>query len=280
MNYNQVYKQYFEKLLTCRDSNQPSIMFPPNFNGDYDEQTVLKVLPNDTATVIFTTGTTGEPKGVIHTRDSIDNAIESNTKLLDISKDDVLMNFLPTWTIGTYIYTVPTYLKGGKIIHDKFTPEGFKEYLNQKPTITLLIPTMLDMMKDSGIEYDLSCVRNVGVGAEQVDKRHLEYVLDLGAKSVTHMYGSSEAIPLSLYNTFYNKEDITLGLKEVDTFKYDNKNSLFISGISVSKSYIGDNFGEWYDSKDNFIIENGLYYWQKRTDNIVKKKGWKAVVEK
>ena len=94
------------------------------------------------------------------------------------------------------------------------------------------------------------------------------------------MYGSSEGIPLSLYNTFYNKEDITLGLKEVDGFKYDNKESLFLSGKSVSKSYVGDYFGDWYDSKDNFIIKDGLYFWQKRTDNIVKKKGWKAVMER
>ena len=221
MNYTKLYKKYFDQLIDCRNKKIPSILYPPDYQGDE-----ITDLPKDTATVVFTTG-----------------------------------------TIGTYIYTVPIYLKGGKIIHDKFSPEAFQKYLYNVPvTTTLLIPTMLDMMKDSGLDFDLSNIRNVGVGAEQVNKEHLEFVLDLGAQSVTHMYGSSEAI------TFTNKEDIDLGLKEVDTFKYVNKDSLVISGTSVSKNEV--------DTKDNFIIKDGLYYWQRRTDNIVKKKGWKAVVER
>jgi len=268
MNYSKIYKEYFDKLIDCRNKKIPSILYPPDYKGED-----LTNLPEDTATVVFTTGTTGIPKATVHTFDSVDNIINLNTNILDITKEDVLANFLPTWTIGTYIYTVPTFLQGGKIIHDKFSPEAFQESLHTLPiTTTLLIPTMLDMMKDSGLEFDLSNMRNVGVGAEQVNREHLEYVLDLGAHSVTHMYGSSEAIPLSLYNTFTSKEDIDLGLKEVHTFKYTNKDSLIISGISVSNNEV--------DTKDNFNIQNNLYYWQRRTDNIVKKKGWKAVVER
>ncbi len=268
MNYSKIYKEYFDKLIDCRNKKIPSILYPPDYQGEE-----ITDLPKDTATVIFTTGTTGIPKATVHTFESLENIIRLNTSILNINKDDVLANFLPTWTIGTYIYTVPTFLKGGKIIHDKFSPKAFQEALHTVPiTTTLLIPTMLDMMKDSGLKFDLSNIRNVGVGAEQVNREHLEYVLDLGAHSVTHMYGSSEAIPLSLYNTFTSKEDIDLGLKEVQTFKYTNKDSLIISGISVSNNEV--------DTKDNFNIENNLYYWQRRTDNIVKKKGWKAVVER
>ena len=51
-----------------------------------------------------------------------------------------------------------------------------------------------------------------------------------------------------------------------------NKDTLVISGVSVSNYEV--------DTKDNFIIEDGLYYWQSRTDNIVKRKGWKVVEEK
>ena len=51
-----------------------------------------------------------------------------------------------------------------------------------------------------------------------------------------------------------------------------NKDTLVISGISVSNNEV--------DTKDNFTIRDGLYYWQSRTDNIVKRKGWKVVEEK
>jgi len=275
MDYSKLYTEYLEKLIYNFNNGTCSIMYPPDYQGYR-----LESIPNSISTVVFTTGTTGEPKPVLHSFDSIKNAIESNTRLLDITEDDVLINFLPTWTIGTYIYTVPTYLKKGKIFHDKFTPEGFKEYLKYKPTTTLLIPTMIDMMIDSGLSFDLSSFRNIGTGAEQVEKRHIEYLFRLGAKSVTHMYGSSEAIPLSLYNTFSSIDEVELGLKKVPTFKYKNSDSLLISGTSVAESYYEGDKIEWYDSRDHFIFKDNLFYWQNRTDNIVKKKGWKAVVER
>ena len=275
MEYNKLYESYLEYLIDSYQTPITSIMYPPDYQGDKIIQPVDNI-----STVVFTTGTTGDPKPVLHDFESIKNAIKNNTNILNITSNDILLNFLPTWTIGTYIYTVPTYFKGGKIYHDKFTPDGFKEYLKHKPTTTLLIPTMIDMMIDSGLTFDLSSFRNIGIGAEQVDLKHIKYMFELGAQSVTHMYGSSEAIPLVLYNTFHSIDDIDLGLKEVETFKYKNSDSLLISGVSVADSYYGEDKITWYDSKDNFKIKNNLYYWQKRTDNIVKKKGWKTVMDR
>ena len=67
---------------------------------------------------------------------------------------------------------------------------------------------------------------------------------------------------------------------KVNTFEYDNKDSLLLSGVSVANSYYGMGEIELYDSKDYFEIIDGLYFWRNRTDNIVKKKGWKQVVER
>ena len=275
MNYTKVYEDYFNKLIEHRNNNEVSIMYPPFYDGK-----LLDDIPDNIATVIFTTGTTGLPKGVLHDRNSIDNSIELNTEIFNITSDDILLNFLPTWTIGTYIYTLPTHLKGGNIFHNKFSVEVFKEYLNHKPTTTLLIPTMIDMLIESGEEFDLSTFRNIGTGAEEVKLKHLEYLLNCGAQSVTHIYGSSEAIPATLQNTFHSKDELTLGLMKVNTFEYDNKDSLLLSGVSVANSYYGMGEIELYDSKDYFEIIDGLYFWRNRTDNIVKKKGWKQVVER
>lgn len=275
MNYTKVYENYFNKLIEHRNNNEVSIMYPPFYDGE-----ILDDISNNIATVIFTTGTTGTPKGVLHDRDSIDNSIELNTDIFGISSDDILLNYLPTWTIGTYIYTLPTYLKGGTIFHDKFSVDVFKEHLTNNPTTTLLIPTMIDMLIESGEVFDLSSFRNIGTGAEEVKYKHLEYLLDSGAKSVTHIYGSSEAIPATLHHTFHSKDELTLGLKEVSTFEYDNRDSLLLSGVSVANSYYGMGEIELYDSKDNFEIIDGLYFWKNRTDNIVKKKGWKQVVDR
>ena len=53
-------------------------------------------LPEDMATLIFTSGTTGEPKGVAITHSNYDAAIESHLKLLEsVSDTDLSMAFLP-----------------------------------------------------------------------------------------------------------------------------------------------------------------------------------------
>ena len=34
MNYTKLYKKYFDQLIDCRNKKIPSIMYPPNYQGD------------------------------------------------------------------------------------------------------------------------------------------------------------------------------------------------------------------------------------------------------
>ena len=112
-------------------------------------------------------GSTGKPKDILHTKESLQDAIDRNIKLLDLKESDVLLNFIPRHTIGVYIITVPLEQVGGKVFDNKFSPEVFVEMLSEKPTKLILIPTMIKMLKESGLRPDLSGIEQVLIGLKK-----------------------------------------------------------------------------------------------------------------
>ena len=65
-----------------------------------------------------TTGSTGKPKDILHTKESLQHAIDRNIKLLDLKESDVVLNFIPRHTIGVYIMAVPLEQVGGKVFDE------------------------------------------------------------------------------------------------------------------------------------------------------------------
>ncbi len=59
------------------------------------EATLSEVRPADTATIVYTSGTTGNPKGVVLTHGNLAGGIKSVTQVLSAGEDDTVLSFLP-----------------------------------------------------------------------------------------------------------------------------------------------------------------------------------------
>lgn len=66
-------------------------------NGDYVETEITKGKESDIATIIFTSGTTGEPKGVMLTHKNFLFQLEQLPKVIDFHKGERWLSVLPVW---------------------------------------------------------------------------------------------------------------------------------------------------------------------------------------
>ncbi len=66
-------------------------------NPQIFEDEVAKGSGNDIATTIFTSGTTGEPKGVMLTHEAFLNQVRGTPQLLSITPEDIWLCVLPVW---------------------------------------------------------------------------------------------------------------------------------------------------------------------------------------
>lgn len=130
------------------DSGRKKLAQDPGF---WDRETA-QVEPSSLATIIFTSGTTGEPKGVMLTHSNFCHQLKEVHKVIDIKPGDRWLSILPVWhvfeRVAQYIalYTSSTlaYSKPiGKIL--------LQDFLAVRPMWMASVPRIWEALK-AGIE--------------------------------------------------------------------------------------------------------------------------------
>lgn len=143
---------------------------PPELEWPYLDE-------NTYATLCYTTGTTGLPKGVMFTHRQLYLLIlhqithisfNASTAVPPLGESATIMINVPLFHIHGWGAPYSSVFGASRIVlPGRFTPEGFCELVQtEKVTNTSLVPTMLAMLieyKDLD-RYDLSSLVNIGVG--------------------------------------------------------------------------------------------------------------------
>ena len=149
--------------------------------------------------ILYTSGTTGRPKGAIITHAMMFWNSVNTTMRLNITSDDVTLTFAPFFhTGGWHVLTTPFFHRGAKIIFlNSFQADRIVELCDtEKVTILFGVPTMMKMMSEAPhfSSATFKSVRYAIVGGEPMPIPQIELWQSRGVP-IRQGYGLTEVGP-------------------------------------------------------------------------------------
>lgn len=185
----------------------------------------------DECLIVYTSGTTGNPKGVVLTQYNLMADAKSISDWHNLHNDDVMMCVLPIHHVnGTVVTIMTTMFYGGKLIlNQKFQTELFlKRIQDEKVKVVSVVPTLLQFLlhsQEQSKDYDLKNFSHIICGAGPLTceiARNFEKRFGL---RIVHGYGLSET---TCYSCF-----IPVNLGADEHFKWQNEYGFPAIGIPI-----------------------------------------------
>ena len=160
---------------------------------------------DDLATVIFSSGSTGEPKGVMLTQYNVASNVEQLDQVFLLRSDDRIMGILPFFhSLGfTATLCLPTAVGAGVVFHPNPLDSRVIGALVNKYAVTILLatPTFLNTYVRRCTPEEFGSLRFVMAGAEKLPERVAMAFEDHFGIRPLEGYGCTECSPVVTVNT-------------------------------------------------------------------------------
>jgi fatty-acyl-CoA synthase len=152
--------------------------------------------------LVYTSGTTGVPKGAVHTQAALLANARASAWAHDFVPGDKVLSTLPLFHVGGLcIQTLPALLAGVPVVlHPRFDPTAWlDEMATSRPTLSLLVPATMRAVFEHPrwAETSLACLRGIMTGSSTVPVAYLETLHARGVP-VGQVYGTTETGPVSI----------------------------------------------------------------------------------
>ena len=149
-----------------------------------DYQTRM-MAPDDPAFMLYTSGTTGKPKGVVHVHKAIIHEHISAKYVLDLRDDDVYWCTAdPGWVTGIAYEILGSWSNGAStvVFNGRFDPSLWYQIIEDyKVTVWYTAPTAIRMLEAAGDEivkqFDLSSLRHLASVGEPLNPEPIRWGL-------------------------------------------------------------------------------------------------------
>ncbi len=189
----------------------------------------------DPALFLYTSGTTGRPKGVILTHDNLLANVESCQRAGDFDNRDAFLCLLPffhTYAItGTFLLPLTN---GSKmVLVDRFQPTKVLGLIQEhKISVFLAIPSMYRVLAGTEGTFDLSSVRFPISGGEPLPPAVAEAFEKRFGVPIFEGYGQTEAAPVVTLNRPGARKPGTIGppVPGVEVAIWDGQSRVLAAG--------------------------------------------------
>ena len=113
--------------------------------GENTDLKEVSIDPDDLAAIVYTSGTTGKPKGVMLTHDNVLSNVKSFSQVIDVGSDDVFLSFLPV--SHTFERTVTFYFTlflGAEVGFARSVLKLAEDLKIIRPTIFVAVPRVFE----------------------------------------------------------------------------------------------------------------------------------------
>jgi acyl-CoA synthetase (AMP-forming)/AMP-acid ligase II/acyl carrier protein len=287
-------------------------LFLSNMMVEEQEGKIVPSSPDDIALVQFSSGSTGDPKGVVLThRNLITNASDIIDRL-GLTKKDSQLNWMPlTHDMGLIGFHLIPFVAGINQYHIPTSlfirnPLLWMESVNRSRATLIASPNFgfkffLMHLKEKEFDWDLSCVRLLMNGAEPISVDIFMSFLDrmkrygLSSNSMFPVYGLAEAcvavsIPTAENSCKYiyvDRDSLSTGKKVVELDASENCKGvkLAVEGNCLRSCNLRIVDGNDSVLEDGVVgniqicgknVTSGYYNYKEATDKAVRENGWVA----
>ena len=158
---------------------------------------------DDLATIIFSSGSTGEPKGVMLSHYSVDANAQGATQVLHLYQQERVLGILPFFhSFGYLVFWFVMFNNAALIFHPSPIDVAAIGELIRRQRITFLVatPTFLQLYSRRCTPEQFSSLRVVLTGAEKLSSRLYEDFKDRFGIEPVEGYGVTECAPVVAVN--------------------------------------------------------------------------------
>ena len=160
--------------------------------------------------LVYTSGTTGLPKGAVHTQAGLLANAKASDEAHAFKPIDIVLSTLPMFHVGGLcIQTLPALLAGVSVhLQPRFDASAWLKSVSQgelvqRPTLSLLVPATMRAVLDHAEwpSVDLQSLRGIMAGSSTLPEAYLEKFHQRGVP-VGQIYGTTETGPVSVILKF------------------------------------------------------------------------------
>lgn len=188
--------------------------------GELPDMGVLQGRPqpgdDDLAVLLYTSGTTGTPKGVRLTNRNLGSNISDCLKLFNVQDNDMIIGILPLFHTFAFTATMGLAMASGAgyVAHPRFDPEQTLASIEQrKVTVLIAIPSMYRLLNrvQKAKGYDVSSLRLAVAGGEPLPPAVEREFNEAFGLELLEGYGLTEASPVLTFNPIGENKSGTAG---------------------------------------------------------------------
>lgn len=164
----------------------------------------VTVRPDDVSLIAYTSGTTGQPKGVLIRHDAFDlfNLSDHLEPTITHTDRDVHLMVMPNFHLAGSWVSLPTLHHGGTVVMvPAFDPTAVLQAVQAHGVTTMcLVPTAIQALVDDPhlAEYDLSSLRTLIYAGSPIPAATIDRALDRLGCDLRQFYGTTETYIITI----------------------------------------------------------------------------------